>query len=103
MSWLRGLNTTIGMPTPLNGPGPTRGCVPGMLNMPAEFSVSFRANDTIETLFEDAAYVPSRHVIIFARAALPGGGSGHRPADRFKVILDTGILRGGEIPNAGAL
>ena len=27
MSWLRGPNTTIGTPIPLNGPGPIRRCV----------------------------------------------------------------------------
>ena len=50
MSWLRGQNTTIGTPIPLNGPGRIRRCVPGSLNMPCEFSAGFRAGDTSSIL-----------------------------------------------------
>src|SRR5271165_1149363 len=44
--WLPGQNTTIGMPTPLNGHGRIRRCVDGSLNMPPEFSAGFHAGDT---------------------------------------------------------
>src|SRR5208283_4921167 len=46
MFWLPGQNTTIGMPTPLNGHGRIRRCVDGSLNMPPEFSAGFHAGDT---------------------------------------------------------
>src|SRR5271157_5392879 len=46
MFWLPGQNTTIGMPTPLNGHGRIRRCVDGSLNMPPEFSAGFHAEDT---------------------------------------------------------
>src|SRR5208337_4022353 len=50
MFWLRGQNTTIGMPTPLNGHGRIRRCVDGSLNMPPEFSAGFHAGDTRPTI-----------------------------------------------------
>src|SRR5208337_1984369 len=46
MFWLPGQNTTIGMPTPLNGHGRIRRCVDGSPNMPPEFSAGFHAGDT---------------------------------------------------------
>src|SRR5271165_500493 len=46
MFWLPGQNTTIGMPTPLNGHGRIRRCVDGSLNMPPDFSAGFHAGDT---------------------------------------------------------
>ena len=46
MFWLPGQNTTIGMPTPLNGHRRIRRCVDGSLNMPPEFSAGFHAGDT---------------------------------------------------------
>src|SRR5271166_6188301 len=46
MFWLPGQNTTIRMPTPLNGHGRIRRCVDGSLNMPPEFSAGFHAGDT---------------------------------------------------------
>src|SRR5208337_2262762 len=49
MFWLPGQNTTIGMPTPLNGHGRIRRCADGSLNMPPEFSAGFHAGDTSST------------------------------------------------------
>src|SRR5271166_892278 len=60
--WLPGQNTTIGMPTPLNGHGRVRRCVDGSLNMPPEFSAGFHAGDTSRAAVErrPAPDCPSR-------------------------------------------
>ena len=59
MSWLRGRNTIIATPIPLNGRGPIRRCVNGSQNMPLEFSASFVAA-TLAAPSEPTRHSPSR-------------------------------------------
>src|SRR5271157_5381927 len=75
MFWLPGQNTTIGMPTPLNGHGRIRRCVDGSLNMPPEFSAGFHAGDTRLCLFADGSTATAGEWGAPAPGHLPFGSS----------------------------